>query len=222
MNASELKKESKYLQELITKKVHAFKQQRGEKVISPFVMGLDISKNKTGIGIINEDTLKTVYYTYYEPSSSDIKEIALEYSFLIDLMFEKYKISKVVIEDTFISDKTSSIKDLSIVHGSMLINILMRNVSIFKIPTMSCKAFFSCAKPMKDDLGKKIKEAKEVLFDEIKKRFELSDDLDFKNFNDITDALALANCIKETKMKKKQYKKNGIKLFEYVPILKEY
>ena len=97
MNASELKKESKYLQELITKKVYAFKQQRGEKVISPFVMGLDISKNKTGIGIINEDTLKTVYYTYYEPSSSDIKEIALEYSFLIDFMFEKYKISKVVI-----------------------------------------------------------------------------------------------------------------------------
>jgi predicted GIY-YIG superfamily endonuclease len=70
----------------------------------------------------------------------------------------------------------------------------------------------------KDDLGKKIKEAKEVLFDEIKKRFELSDDLYFKSFNDITDALALANCIKETKMKKKPYKKNGIKLFEYVPI----
>lgn len=185
-------------------------------------MGLDISKNKTGIAIINEETLKTIYYVYYEPSSADIKEIALEYSFLIDLMFERYKISKVVIEDTFISDKTSSIKDLSIVHGSMLINILMRNVSIFKIPTMSCKAFFNCAKPLKDDLGKKIKDAKEVLFDEIKKRFELSDDLDFKNFNDITDALALANCIKETKLKKKPYKKNGVKMHEYIPILKEY
>jgi hypothetical protein len=46
--------------------------------------------------------------------------------------------------------------------------------------------------------------------------------LDFKNLNDITDALALANCIKETKMKKKPYKKNGVKLLEYVPILKEY
>ena len=222
MNAAELKKEAKYLQELMKQKVLAFKQNRGEKVISPYVMGLDISKNKTGIAIINEETLKTIYYVYYEPSSTDIKEIALEYSFLIDLMFERYKISKVVIEDTFISDKTSSIKDLSIVHGSMLINILMRNVSIFKIPTMSCKAFFNCAKPIKDDLGKKIKDAKEVLFDEIKKRFELSDDLDFKNFNDIADALALANCIKETKLKKKPYKKNGVKMHEYIPVLKEY
>ena len=222
MNAAELKKEAKYLQELMKQKVLAFKQNRGEKVISPYVMGLDISKNKTGIAIINEETLKTIYYVYYEPSSDDIKEIALEYSFLIDLMFERYKISKVVIEDTFISDKTSSIKDLSIVHGSMLINILMKNVSIFKIPTMSCKAFFNCAKPLKDDLGKKIKDAKEVLFDEIKKRFELSDDLDFKNFNDITDALALANCIKETKLKKKPYKKNGVKMHEYIPVLKEY
>ena len=222
MNAAELKKEAKYLQELMKQKVLAFKQNRGEKVISPYVMGLDISKNKTGIAIINEETLKTIYYVYYEPSSTDIKEIALEYSFLIDLMFERYKISKVVIEDTFISDKTSSIKDLSIVHGSMLINILMKNVSIFKIPTMSCKAFFNCAKPLKDDLGKKIKDAKEVLFDEIKKRFELSDDLDFKNFNDITDALALANCIKETKLKKKPYKKNGVKMHEYIPVLKEY
>ena len=222
MNAAELKKEAKYLQELMKQKVLAFKQNRGEKVISPYVMGLDISKNKTGIAIINEETLKTIYYVYYEPSSNDIKEIALEYSFLIDLMFERYKISKVVIEDTFISDKTSSIKDLSMVHGSMLINILMKNVSIFKIPTMSCKAFFNCAKPLKDDLGKKIKDAKEVLFDEIKKRFELSDDLDFKNFNDITDALALANCIKETKLKKKPYKKNGVKMHEYIPVLKEY
>ena len=67
-----------------------------------------------------------------------------------------------------------------------------------------------------------LKPEKDGLFDEIKKRFELSDDLDFKNFNDITDALALANCIKETKLKKKPYKKNGITMYEYIPVLKEY
>ena len=60
MNAAELKKEAKYLQELMKQKVLAFKQNRGEKVISPYVMGLDISKNKTGIAIINEETLKTL------------------------------------------------------------------------------------------------------------------------------------------------------------------
>ena len=192
------------------------------KITSPLVMGLDISKNKTGIAIINEKTLQPVYYTYYTPSTTDIKETALEYSFLIDFIFSRYDISKVVIEDTFVSDKTSSIKDLSIVHGSMLVNILMRNVSIYKIPTMSCKAFFDCAKVVKDDLGKTIKTSKEVLFDKIKEMYKLDETLDFKNFNDITDAIALANCIKENRMTKKSVTKNKLKTTVYVPILKEY
>ena len=222
MNAKEIKKESLYLRDVILEKVSAFKKNKGEPVISPFVMGLDISKNKTGIAILNEETMKTVYYVYYEPSTDDIKETALEYSFLIDLLFNRYNISKVIIEDTFVSDKTSSIKDLSIVHGSMLINILMRNVRIFKIPTMSCKAFFNCAKTLKDDLGKTIKTSKEVLFDEIKKIFNLDESLDFKNFNDVTDAIALAACVKNNKMKKKTITKNKIKQDIYVPILSEY
>ena len=222
MNAEEIKKEAEYIQEIIIKKMESFKERRGKQIISPYVMGLDISKRKTGIAIINEETLEVLYYTYYEPASSDIKEIVMEYSFLIDFIFQKYNISKVVIEDTFMSNATPSVKDLNLVHGAILVNLIVRNVKIFKITTMSCKAFFGCGKIIKDERGKKIKDAKEVLFDEIKKRFNLDETLEFKNHNDITDAIALANCIKETKLIKKTKKESGIKVIVYSPVLKEY
>lgn len=90
---------------------------------------------------MNSKNNSLIYYQYYEPTNNDIKNVALEYSFLIDIIFSRYDISKVIIEDTFMMSKNSSIKDLSMVHGAILINILMRNVEILKISTMSCKSF---------------------------------------------------------------------------------
>lgn len=177
-------------------------------------MGLDISKTCTGIAIMDKQK-KLVFFDHYKPTSSDIKEVALEYAFLIDLLISNYPIEQVIIEDTFVQ-KGSSVKDLSLVHGSILMNLLMKNITIKKIVNTSCKSYHGAKADKENEL-----DAKEVLFNIIKKRYNLTH-FEFQKHNDITDAIALAACFDNTKIVPKKRTRNGIKETYYVPVLKSY
>lgn len=224
----ELKKKRKEIKDVIVKRKKNFLQEKEKRVLAisedeELILGLDISKSSTGIAIITKKK-ELLFYINYKPSDSkDIKDVAYEYSFLVDYLMSVYPTIKTcIIEDTFISpmSKGSSVKDLSIVQGAFLVNLLMYNVELKKITNTSAKASFGAK-----NHGKKTDPhfiaSKEVLFNIIKQAYNLTD-FEFKTENDITDAIALACNFDNKSVIEKTKTVKGQKVKYYVDTLKEY
>lgn len=147
-------------------------------------MGIDLSKAKPGIAIINLNQKKVVYLDDFEDKTkNDNVERYLEIKYWLKDMIEYFRPEAVMIEKEFIKPGFGSKATIPLLklHGYVYMVIKEYGLNMYEILPSSSRAFLKI-KP----------NSKQGAFDFIKKEFP---DLGFKNFkkeNDKADAIIIA------------------------------
>jgi Holliday junction resolvasome RuvABC endonuclease subunit len=131
-----------------------------------------MSKSKPGFCVVNNEG-KILFAISY-PGSTKTK--ALEILIFFKNLIKKFKPKIIVFEDTFTRFKKSA-SVLSFYQGLVYSECILHDLEVFKISNLAVKKFFEST-------------TKEEIFEVINNLYEIK--LDFDEFNDEVDAIALA------------------------------
>lgn len=146
------------------------------------ILGCDISLNSSGISIINTELDNIIHYqTITHPNKYSFTEKLKNIDSVVNLLLNDYQIDMIVIEDVYMGINKKTFKQLSLVHGIFLANIVRKDIPY---------VYFSTNEMKKAILGKipKKVDTKKLVADEI---FKLYPNLPQNVSNDITDSIAL-------------------------------
>lgn len=143
------------------------------------ILGIDAASVSTGVGMVNNGKLVKKYSTIVlVDSNSTVQERLYYFGKKLSNILVKAKPDIVVIESTFYKRNIHTLKILSYFAG----------VAVYCcMDVLNIEPEFMTVKAIRSELGTK---NKQETFDYIVKKFKL--DWDFKEKNDIADAIAIA------------------------------
>lgn len=160
------------------------KKERNNHII----LGLDISKASCGICFYDAANDKVLYVDKIVPKTKDNAKIIIDFSIVLDKLLKEYNPSDAIIEDIFLKPTAGNFKafkSLAKHHGMILSIMATRGINCKYIHLSSAKSFIKC----KD---------KEEVFKKICSMYNLYG-LNFKDHNDLMDAILVALNYKNTK-----------------------
>jgi len=144
------------------------------------IMSLDVSSKCTGWCYMVKDVLKA--YGCIETRRADSLEAKLnDFKRQLGKLYKKFNPSHIVIEDIYYANNAVTFKVLSYFTGvARELSYAMLSIEPHMVTTGEVRGYFGIMKRGK---------GKEIAFDMIKDHYGLKE-FDFKDHNDITDAIA--------------------------------
>lgn len=156
------------------------------------ILGIDLSKAKPGISIINLNSKKVVYIDDYASSTKDDYTRYLEIKYWLEIIIDTFRPEAVMIEKEFIKSTKFGSKGtipLLKLHGFVYYVIKCYHLPIYEILPSSARAFLKI-KP----------NTKEQAFEYVKTNFEELKLTTFKKDNDKADSIIIGlNFLNENK-----------------------
>lgn len=148
------------------------------------ILGIDLSKSKPGIAIVNLKQKKVIITDDYPNKEKDTYMRFLEIKYWLESIIKTFKPGVIMIEKEFIKSTrfgSNATIPLLKLHGFIYYVVKSFGIPMYEILPSSSRAFLKI-KP----------NTKEQAFEYIKKNFEELKLTDFKQDNDKADAIIIA------------------------------